>query len=380
MDFWRRQSWKIASMWPIWFAISAVLLAAAVGAWAVRGLNYGIDFTGGSLHKYSLERPLASGEEIRFIAAARAAVEDLGITHSQIQVAGGNLLLIRTATKEQGPAAQESERIRAALSEKLGQQVGETRLVASDLVGPVVGEQLRNSALLALILGNLLILIYLTVRYEFRIAVACVVALIHDVVVMVGAMALFGVELNSEFIAAILTVVGFSADDSVVIFDRIRENRRLHRGADLESVANASLLQTMARSINTVLVVLFTLLALFFLGGSTIRPFILAMLVGMTMGMYSSIFVAAPLVVVWDRWSQRRRGRVVAPARQRVAVAGSGAVREPLLAAPEEQPVVEHVTAEQALRRVQSTAQEEKRAARRERRKAKAGTKGKRRH
>jgi preprotein translocase subunit SecF len=363
-------------MGRVWYCISAVVIIAGCLAWGIHGLNYGIDFTGGSLYTYTLEHPIAPGQEVQVISDTRAALTVAGIPRTQIQVSGGNQIFIRTQTKEHTAAVTENDSILSILEGKLGAQAGTITAAGVQLVGPVVGSELRKQAILALIIGNLLVLIFLTVRYEFRVAVACIVALIHDVLVMVGVMALAHAELNSEFVAAMLTIVGYSVSDSVVIFDRIRENRRLHRSADLETTTNASLLQTMARSINTVLVVLFTLVSLFVLGGPTVHPFMLALLAGMTTGMYSSIFIASPLVVSWDRWSLKRKRANAPQARRRAAVtAGSSSALPSEPSTGESRPAV---SAEQAMRRAQNDAQEEKREARRERRKAKGGT-GKRR-
>ena len=403
MDFWRRTNWKIASMYRVWYALSAVLIISGMSVWYFSGLNMGIDFTGGSLYKFAVGAAGAAPEQsltapsgatpaagrlsqqaTQVTSEVRGVLEGLQIQHSAIQVAGGDLLLIRTATNNQDESTKEAANIQRALEEKMGATWGAFTLVGNELVGPVVGDQLKRNAFWALLLGNLLILIFLTIRYEFRVAVACIVALVHDVLIMVGGMAIFQAEVNSEFVAALLTVVGFSVTDSVVIFDRVRENKRLHRSADLETITNASLLQTMHRSINTSLVVLLTLFSLFFLGGATIHPFILALLIGMVAGMYSSIFIAGPLVVSWERWSLRRKGRVVATGRQRLSVAGSAPVAnlggadnsssvEPTGVTPGE-----GLSAEQAMRRASSAAQEEKRDERRERRKAK-GKAGKKR-
>ncbi|HEY3398384.1 MAG TPA: protein translocase subunit SecF [Armatimonadota bacterium] len=354
----------------VWYLISAIVIAGGVVAWALLGLNLGIDFTGGSLYKFQTEQAVAgtSDQDSKVIGDVRAILGEMQVAHSQIQVAGNNLILIRSQITSHEAALEQADKILAALNEKMGPTAGKITLVGNELVGPVIGAQLKYNALLALIIGNLLILIFLTVRYEFRVATACIVALIHDVLVMIGGMAIARAEVNSEFIAAMLTIVGFSVTDSVVIFDRIRENKRLHRSADLETITNASLLQTMHRSINTVLVVLLTLFSLFFLGGSTIHPFVLALLIGMTTGMYSSIFIASPLVVSWDKWSlsRRRKSAAVAPSRQRLVVAGGSA---PDTSGGEEQPT-EGLSAEQAMRRAQNSAQEAKRAERRERRKS----------
>jgi preprotein translocase subunit SecF len=377
----------------VWYVISGVVILTGVVVWATMGLNMGIDFTGGSLYTYQLQNPIAgtSAEAIALTQQVSQAAATLHMRHEpQIQVAGNNLVMVRTSTNNHPDAVTESAALLAALQEKIGQQAGTITAQGNQLVGPVVGQQLKKNALTALIIGNLLILIFLTVRYEFRVAAACIIALIHDVLVMVGGMAIARAELNSEFVAAMLTIVGFSVTDSVVIFDRIRENKRLHRSADLETVTNASLLQTMHRSINTVLVVLLTLFSLFILGGPTIHAFILALLIGMTTGMYSSIFIASPLVVSWDKWSIKRRGNRAQARRpgqpQQLRVAGSApraaatarraasptaSLEEPLVAPTGVAPPAGGLTAEQAMRRAANAAQDEKREERRERRKAK---------
>jgi preprotein translocase subunit SecF len=369
----------------VWYLFSAVVILAGASVWAIKGLNYGIDFTGGSLYKFQLQNPLAATTEQgrALTQEVRQVTDSMSFTHTpEIQVAGTNLVLIRTSTNNHQDAVAESQKLLDALKTKIGQQSGDITQVGNELVGPVVGAQLKQNALTALILGNVLILIFLTVRYEFRVAIACIIALIHDVLVMVGGMAIAHAELNSEFVAAMLTIVGFSVTDSVVIFDRIRENKRLHRSADLETVTNASLLQTMHRSINTVLVVLLTLFSLFFLGGPTIHAFILALLIGMTTGMYSSIFIASPLVVSWDKWSLRRKGKSQVRPRgpQQISVAGSGPRSTTVSASPAEgltveptgvAPIEGGLSAEQAMRRAAGVAQDEKREERRERRKAK---------
>jgi preprotein translocase subunit SecF len=243
------------------------------------------------------------------------------------------------------------------------------------MVGPVVGKRLRNTALIALILGSVFILIYIAIRYEFRFGVAGIIALIHDVLIVVGAMALFHSELNSEFVAAILTVIGYSINDSVVIFDRIRENMRLYRGSRFGDIVNTSLLQTMTRSINTTMTTLFALIALFFFGGPAIHAFSLALIVGIASGAYSSIFIASPVVVLWERGSARAEERQRRP---EYAAAGRGADQPSRERQPLEAPEPARVSAEQAIQQAKQDAQEEKRAARRDRRKKRRDT-GKRR-
>ncbi len=365
MDFFRRSNWDIVGRTKIWFAISLVVILAGVISALTQGMNSGIDFTGGSLLKYQFERALAAEDRgsAEVIARTRAMLEEHGLHKSQIQVSGGDQLFIRTAAQDEDEAAAQDQQVRAGLHELFGDQSGQVSSLGRDMVGPVVGKHLRNSALLALILGSILILIYIAIRYEFRFGVAAVVALIHDVLIVVGVMALLRAELNSEFVAAILTIIGYSVNDSVVIFDRIRENMRLYRGSQFANIVNTSLLQTMTRSINTTMTPLFALIALFFFGGPAIHAFSLALIIGITSGAYSSIFIASPKVVLWEGGRGRAEQRQRRPARAPAEVTPAIAAERPA----ERQPAT--VSADQAIERAKRDAQEEKREVRRERRK-----------
>jgi preprotein translocase subunit SecF len=190
--------------------------------------------------------------------------------------------------------------------------------LSRELVGPVIGDELRRNAINGVVMGVLLIAAWIYLRYNFaggglRYAVAGIVALVHDVLVLIGLFALIGhfwpsVEIDGTFIAALLTVVGYSINDSVVIFDRIRENLRLRRREEFNTVVNDSLLETMSRSINTGLTVLIMLLVLLFFGGHSIYNFVLAMLIGIASGLYSSIFNASMVLVAWNNVDKARRG------------------------------------------------------------------------
>ncbi len=373
MDFFRRQNWDIVRYTWLWFAISGVVIAIGLGGWIIHGLNFGIDFTGGSLLRYKFERALVTepGEVREVDAKTREVLAKHGLETSLIQVAGTDELYIRTpAVANDEEARKQDEQIRAGLSQVFSEK-GEIEQLGRETVGPVIGHMLRRSAIQALILGIALILVYITIRYEFRFAVAAVLALLHDMLILIGAMALLQVELNTWFVAAILTVLGYSMNDTVIIFDRIRENRGLHRRAPLGSVVNVSLLQTMARSINTVLTTLFTLIALFVFGGATIHGFALALIIGIASGTYSSIFTASPVVVLWYRWAERAK-RVVPEARPAVAAATTTpATTVPAEGEPEGAPAG-RPSARETMREAERLAQEEKRERRRDRRKAKA--------
>ncbi len=194
----------------------------------------------------------------------------------------------------------------------------ETRVL--NTIGPIIGSELIRSSLIIITVGEIFIMLYLWYRFRnFRFGVSAIVALIHDVIVVVGAFAImgyfFGLEFDALFVTAILTVIGFSVHDTIVVFDRIRENRLRHAGEPFGAIVNHSILQTLGRSINTSLTVIVTLSALLLLGPVSIRTFALALLIGIISGTYSSIFNASQVLVVWEEWSARRRDARRAAAR-----------------------------------------------------------------
>jgi len=194
-------------------------------------------------------------------------------------------------------------------------------------IGPVVSADLINQALVLILVGSLGILLWITYRFhDVKFGVTALVALVHDVIVVVGIFAMLGtifrVEVDALFVTAMLTVIGFSVHDTIVVFDRIRENRARHAGEPFSEIVNHSILQTFARSIMTSFTVVLTLLSLYLFGGAAIRTFVLALLIGIISGTYSSIFNASPLLVVWHEWEDRRLGRAGAaraPRTRRVA-------------------------------------------------------------
>lgn len=307
MSLFEEKQWDILGKRRYFYAFSAAIIGIGMVFWITRGLNYGIDFTGGTLYIFQTEKSLAENA-VQVSAEVTAILDQQGIRASAPQVYGRNQLLIRTQTKTDAEAQAQGDRILKALTQKYGR----TELIGKDLVEPVIGRYLQTMALKALVIGCLLILLYVTFRYEFDFAVAGVIALVHDVLVMVGYFAVFRVEVDSSFVAAILTIIGYSINDTVVIFDRIRENLKLRRGEPFEQVANFSVLQTMRRSIMMSVTVALVLVFLFGFGGASIRHFALAMLVGTVSGSYSTVFMGASLVVTWRQLT----GRAVAGALQ----------------------------------------------------------------
>ncbi|MDP8904828.1 MAG: protein translocase subunit SecF, partial [Chloroflexota bacterium] len=213
----------------------------------------------------------------------------------------------------------ELSQLRAALEAEFG-PIAEVRQEAT--IGPVISAELGQQAVVLIILGSLGILGWMTFRFaDFRMGMVAIAALVHDVLVVVGIFAilgtLIGVQVDAMFVTAMLTVIGFSVHDTIVVFDRIRENRVRHAGEPFSAIVNHSLLQTLGRSLNTSITTVIVLLALLLLGSDAIRSFVFAMVIGIISGTYSSIFNASALLVTWHEWAERRREREFAAARSR---------------------------------------------------------------
>ena len=223
------------------------------------------------------------------------------------------------ATPSSRPRAR-SARSPTALQAELG-PIAEQRSLTT--IGAVVSSDLITQALILILVGSLGILLWITYRFrDVKFGVTALVSLLHDVIVVVGVFAILGtffhVEIDALFVTAMLTVIGFSVHDTIVVFDRIRENKARHAGEPFDAIVNHSILQTFGRSIMTSLTVVITLLALLLFGGAAIQDFVLALLIGIISGTYSSIFVASPLLVDWQLWDDRRHGRLTTTARPRV--------------------------------------------------------------
>ena len=281
-----------------YFALSLLVILPGMISLAVWGLPLSIDFTGGS--KLEVRFPLAAAGQI-LPADINAVMGTVGFGDSIVQTAENNVVIIRSKTLD--------EATQAAVLAALQAKYGETVVLSSDNVGPTVGAEVTEKAAMAVGLASLGILLYITyafrgVPHAFRYGVCAIVAMLHDVAVMVGAASILGRfagwEVDALFLTATLTVIGFSVHDTIVVFDRIRENQRVYRRASYEAVVNHSIVQTVDRSINTQLTVMFTLLALALFGGVTIQHFVITLLIGVFSGTYSSIFNAAPLLVVWE--------------------------------------------------------------------------------
>lgn len=282
-----------------WFALSALIMLPGIISMAIQGFNLGIDFTGGTLLDLKFAQPVS-------VAQVRDVLKDYHLEGSTIQLATGtqtetaNSVFIRTHVLD------ESERttVLAALKQKLGTY----ELLRIEKVGAVIGSELTKQAIIALVVSWLLMIAYISFRFEFKFGISAIMALIHDVVVVLGVFSLFRLEVDASFVAAILTVVGYSINDTIVIFDRIRENLKTHRKTEsFQELVNRSIWQTMTRSIYTVVTVLFCSLALYFFGGETTKNFALALTIGFVSGAYSSVCNASPIWVTLKEMSERHR-------------------------------------------------------------------------
>ena len=287
-----------------WIAISAsaVLIVIGLLTAGIRGLNYGIDFAGGTLVELRMPRDVD-------IEDVRRELRGIGMGDSTIQHYGSkDEILIRMMRSPKRVEGLQGEIIKA-LEVVYGQ--GNIELRRTEVVGPQVGAALRKQAALAMAYALIGILIYITIRFEFRFAVAAILALVHDVLITLGAFAVTNKELSLPVIAAFLTIVGYSLNDTIVVFDRIRENLKLFRRESYEAVFNRSINETLSRTILTSLTTMLVVLALFFLGGEVIHDFAFALLVGIVVGTYSSIFVASPILVFWQRLMPSKKRLVV---------------------------------------------------------------------
>lgn len=297
---------KLAQRRNLWFLISTILLLPGVVSLIVNGLEFGIDFTGGSAWEVQFTESVE-------VADIRATLADEARTEAQVQQVGDNedhRYLIRM--HELVESSPEKEQLTAAL-ETLAPMNHDGESL--ETVGASVGTSIRNRSILAVFAASIGVLLY--IAWAFRntgnpllYGTCAIIAMLHDALFVIGIFSILGavsgVEIDALFVTAMLTVIGFSVHDTIVVFDRMRENRRLDEEAPLEDIVNRSLVQTLVRSINTSVTVVFTLTALLLFGGESTRYFVLALLLGVIAGTYSSIFNASQLLVAWNEGEIQR--------------------------------------------------------------------------
>jgi len=290
-----------------YFLLSALIIIPGLVAMIYSIVMFGspvklsIDFTGGALLELRFEQPVST-------ETVRQVFVDNGFSGITVQTTGDRTLLVRT--KEMSPEAMQQ------IVDNVGTELGQVEVLRFESVGPAVGAEVTRAASIAVAVAALFILAFIIFAFRkvpnaFRYGVCAIAAMIHDILVTVGLFSLAGLILNWEadalFLTAILTVIGFSVQDTIVVFDRIRENIPKRRGESFETIVNRSLLETIHRSLATQLNAIFVLIAILFFGGATIKQFVAVLLVGLLSGTYSSIFNAVPLLVVWE--TRKLRGR-----------------------------------------------------------------------
>lgn len=292
LQFFSQPNIPFVKIRKIAYGFSILVIAVGMFFFIQRGgRNLGVDFTGGTLQQFRFQ-------EVVPVQDVREVLSQVGLGESAIQQFGeGKEVIVRSFSGK-------TDKIITGLREKFG--AGSFEVMRVETVGPAVGEDLREAAIKALIFAMVGICLYISFRFEFRFAITAIIALVHDVLVSLGMLALTGREVSLPVIAALLTIVGYSINDTIVLFDRIREDRKFMRKATQEEIVNTSINQTLSRTVLTSLTTLLVVLALFIFGGKVINDFSFVLLVGVLVGTYSSIFIASPLLIDWPSRKLRR--------------------------------------------------------------------------
>ncbi|AOU98230.1 protein-export membrane protein SecF [Acidihalobacter yilgarnensis] len=273
----------------LWMAMSVILVILSIVALATRGLNFGIDFTGGTVVEVHYDKVVP-------LSKVRESLHAHGFKDAQATNIGtAQDVMIRVAPKLHEDRSKIGDQVLSVLQASAG---GQVVLRKVEFVGPVVGKELRQDGSLALLYTMIAILVYVAFRFEYRLAIGAVIASMHDIIVTLGVFAITQYEFNLTVLAALLALLGYSLNDTIVVYDRIRENfRRMRKGSPVE-VVNTAVNQTLSRTVMTSLTVVLVLLSLFFLGGSVIHNFSVALLVGVVFGTYSSVYIASSLALL----------------------------------------------------------------------------------
>jgi SecD/SecF fusion protein len=293
IDFMRRRY--------LWFAISAAIVLISAVSLGVRGLNLGIDFKGGTQLTFKTQRPIAI-DDVRSVTA-RIGRSD-AVIQGRGQATGGKYRSFQIRTESLSGAEQ--TRLTRSLKERYGNSIS----IGIKNVSSSFGRQIARAAILAIIVSILLIVLYISIRFDWKFSVPVILALVHDIVITVGIYSLTAREVGTSTVAAVLTVLGYSIYDTIIIFDRVRENIPLMRSSSFATIANVSLWETIRRSLATTLITLLPVTALLLFGGATLKDFAFALLVGIGSGAYSSIFIATPLLTIWKEREPEYRRRI----------------------------------------------------------------------
>ena len=278
-----------------YLSVSIILVVLSIIVFFAKGLNYGIDFTGGNLFQLKYNDKKVTLTEINDnLDKLSEKLPQVNSNSRKVQISEDGTVILRV------PELKEEDKKEVLNSL---QELGAFNLDKEDKVGASIGDDLKKSAIYSLGIGAILIVLYITLRFEFSFAIGGILSLLHDIIIAVGFIALMGYEVDTPFIAAILTILGYSINDTIVIYDRIRENlkRRHNKNWTLEECMDESVNQTAIRSLNTSITTLFSVIALLIFGGASLKTFIMTLLIGILAGTYSSIFIATPIVYILNK-------------------------------------------------------------------------------
>ena len=278
-----------------YLSVSIILVVLSIIVFFAKGLNYGIDFTGGNLFQLKYNDKKVTLTEINDnLDKLSEKLPQVNSNSRKVQISEDGTVILRV------PELKEEDKKEVLNSL---QELGAFNLDKEDKVGASIGDDLKKSAIYSLGIGAILIVLYITLRFEFSFAIGGILSLLHDIIIAVGFIALMGYEVDTPFIAAILTILGYSINDTIVIYDRIRENlkRRHNKNWTLEDCMDESVNQTAIRSLNTSITTLFSVIALLIFGGASLKTFIMTLLIGILAGTYSSIFIATPIVYILNK-------------------------------------------------------------------------------
>lgn len=279
---------KIVERYKIWFGISLLVMALGLFTIATKGLNYGIDFTGGTMIQVDLGQKVSVTDVEKVIAPFNLSPEILHVGEAKTEVDIKTTKALDTAQREE---------VFTALQKAYN--LKDDALRGSEQFGPAVGKELQQKAIIAIAIASVGMLIYISVRFQFVFGASAIMALLHDVLILISVYAIFRIPVNSPFIAAILTIVGYSINDTIVVFDRIRENLKDRRKESYAQIANESIKSTLSRSINTSLTTVIVISGLYIFGVQSVKIFALPLIVGISVGTFSSIFIASPIWALW---------------------------------------------------------------------------------
>lgn len=288
---------KLVEKTKIWFTISLIIIAIGIFSMITKGLEYGIDFKGGTVVDINMGKDFNKADVDNIIKKYTSDFQSNKVNNTFIEIKSSNLT---------------SDSI-SAMTKEIKAKYKDSSLTSQNSIGASIGQETKVRAIEAIIIANIIILVYIGIRFEFKFGIAAILALVHDVLIMLTVYSVFRIPVDSSFIAAMLTVIGYSMSDTIVVFDRIRENQKYMRRIDAVTLANASITQTLARSINTVLTVLITIAAVYVFVPS-VRNFSQPLLIGIASGCYSSIFIASPCWVLLKKYGAKKK-RELSPAK-----------------------------------------------------------------